>query len=373
MNIQFNDLSKQWEEIKDEVTQKFDILFKKSDFIGGDAILEFEENFAKYCDTNYAVGVSNGTDAIKISLASINLESPCGVIIPANTFIATALAITYLVDIEYDLVLIDCDEYFQIDVDLLASYLEQNREKWNSCVIVPVHLFGHPSNITRIMELASKHNCFVLEDSSQAHGASVNNKKVGGFGDISAFSLYPGKNLGAAGDAGIITTNNEDLYNKAKSLRNYGSSVKYHYDYRGWNNRLDTIQAIIVNAKLQHLDKWNDNRIEVAKKFDDFLIDNKNIITPKNAPYISKNVYHIYAIRVKQREKLQSYLRENGITTIIHYPIPIEKTTPFKNLEHFDNKRTKEYANEMLSLPMHPYLTDEEISFITNTINKFFD
>ena len=223
-----------------------------------------------------------------------------------------------------------------------------------------------------ILNLAKTFDCYLLEDSSQAHGAMVLNNKVGSLGDISAFSLYPGKNLGAAGDAGIITTNNETLYNRVKSLRNYGSNVKYHYDTKGWNNRLDTIQAIVVNEKLKYLDEWNNARIEIAKKFDFLFDNNANIITPKTAPYINKQVYHIYAIRVKQRDKFQKYLNEKKITTIIHYPIPIQKTKPFKNLDHFNNKKTIQYSDELISLPMHPFLTDNEIEYIANIINNYF-
>ena len=372
MNIMFNDLSKQWDVIKEDITPRLEALFKKSDFIGGKAVGEFEKNFARYCGTKFAIGVSNGTDALKLSLAAFKLESPCGVIIPANTFIATALPIMYLCDINFDLVLIDCDQYYQIDVELLELYLKKNRNKWKSCVIIPVHLFGHPANMKRVLEIAEEFDCIILEDSSQAHGAIVLNKKVGGFGDVSAFSLYPGKNLGAAGDAGVITTNDEELYNKIKSLRNYGSSIKYYYDFKGWNNRLDTIQAIVVDEKLKYLDTWNDMRIEKGRKYDDLLKDNNYVITPKTAPYINKQIFHIYAIRVKERDKLQTYLRENNIPNIIHYPIPIEKTKPFKHLEYFDNKRTKQYADEMISLPMHPFLTDEEIDYIVGKINAFF-
>lgn len=371
MNIKFNDLSKQWEEIKEKVIPELENLFKSSDFIGGKAIEKFEKNFAKYCGTKYAIGTSNGTDALKISLATLNLESTCGVLIPANTFIATALAVTYLNNLKYEIILIDCDEYYQMDITLLESFLVKKRNNWKSCVIIPVHLFGHPSNIEQIIRLAQDYDCYILEDSSQAHGAMVSNKIVGGFGDISAFSLYPGKNLGAAGDAGIITTNNEVLYMRAKSLRNYGSTKKYNYDYIGWNNRLDTIQAIILSEKLKYLDKWNDKRIKVANLYEELLNENNIIVPPKTAPYVSKNVYHIYAIRVKKRNELQSFLKANGIPTIIHYPIPIEKTTSFKHLEFFNNKNTKQFANEMISLPIHPYLTSEEIDYITTTIEKF--
>lgn len=369
----FNDLASQWEIIKAKVMPRFEELFKKSDFIGGEAIAQFEQNFATYCGSKYAIGVSNGTDAIKLSLASFNLESPCGVIIPANTFIATVLAVTYLTELKYELVLIDCDEFYQIDANLLEKYLKKNRTKWKSCVIIPVHLYGHPVDMKSVIEIAGKYNCQILEDASQAHGAMVLNKKVGIFGNASAFSLYPGKNLGAAGDAGVITTNSKEIYEKLRSLRNYGSSKKYYYDQRGWNNRLDTIQAIIVDEKLKYLDKWNDMRITVAKKYNDLLSTNGNIVLPKTAPYINKQIYHIYAIRVKERENFEKYLNSKNIPTVIHYPIPIQKTVPFKYLdEKFNNLKTIEYANQVISLPMHPFLTDEEIDYITTNINNYF-
>ncbi|MBY9007051.1 MAG: DegT/DnrJ/EryC1/StrS family aminotransferase [Candidatus Lokiarchaeota archaeon] len=370
MNIRFNDLSKQWDVIKEEAKIKLDELFIKSDFIGGQAVKEFEDNFAKYIGTKYAVGVSNGTDALKISLASLDLDSPCGVIIPANTYIATALAITYLSHVKHELVLIDCDEYYQIDPLLLEEYLKKHRDEWKSCVIIPVHLYGHPCDIEQIIKTADKYNCYVLEDSSQSHGAIVNRKKVGSFGDISAFSLYPGKNLGACGDAGIITTNNFELYNKAKSLRNFGSSKKYHYDYKGWNNRLDTIQAIFLDEKLRFLEEWNNKRNKVAEKYTS-LITNENLVLPKTASYVDKPVYHIYALRIENRDIFEKYLNTNKIPTVIHYPIPIQKTTPFKYLDKNNNKNTVRFADELISLPIHPFLDENEIHYITKIINNF--
>ncbi len=316
--------------------------------------------------------MSNVTDALKLSLAALNLESPCGIILPANTFIATALAVTSLTDLKYEILLIDCDEYYQMDTELLESCLKVNRKKWKSCVIIPVHLYGHPVNMKHVLELAASDNCYILEDASQAHGAEVLNEKVGTFGILSAFSLYPGKNLGAAGDAGIITTDCEELSKKLKALRNYGSSKKYYHDFKGWNNRLDTIQAIIVDEKLKYLDQWNEMRISVAKQYDALLSKNPNIIIPKTAPYINKQIYHIYAIRVKNREKFQQYLTDKGIPTVIHYPIPIQKTTPSIHLNRYENKKTIQYANELVSLPIYPFLDAQEIEYIANNINSFF-
>ena len=368
----FNDLSKQWDLIEKNVKPRFENLFETSHFIGGEDVNKFEKNFANYCGSKYAVGVSNGTDALKIALASFNLKSPCGIIIPANTFIATALAASYIPDLSSKLVLVDCDKYYQIDTDLLERCLKKNRKKWSSCVIIPVHLYGHPANMQRILEIAEEYNCYILEDSSQAHGAETMNKKVGVFGDASAFSLYPGKNLGAAGDAGVITTNNHEIYQKLKSLRNYGSTKKYYYDFKGWNNRLDSIQAIIVDEKLKYLDDWNKKRIQIAQKYDNLLKDNENISLPEKAPYADKYIYHIYAIRVKDRDKLQKHLTANNVPTIIHYPIPIEKTKPFEHLGRFNNIKTKEYAKELISLPMHPFLSNNQIKYIAKTITDFF-
>ncbi len=373
MDIQFNNLSKQWEDIKDDALPQLNALFKKSDYIGGKAVGEFEENFAKYCGTEFAVGVSNGTDALKLSLAALSLNPKCGVVIPANTFIATALAPTYLRDFDFELVLVDCDEYYQIDCDVLEKVMEMKRSDWNSSVIIPVHLYGHPANMERVLKIADKYECAILEDSSQAHGAKVFNKRVGSLGDISAFSLYPGKNLGASGDAGIITTNDEELARKVKTLRNYGSNRKYYYDFKGWNNRLDTIQAIIVNQKLKHLDKWNKRRIEVAELYNDLLSGVGDVVVPKSAPYIDNQVYHIYAIRTESRDELQEYLSENDVHTIIHYPIPIQKTKPFKYLDEvYENQNAVAFADELLSLPIHPYLSDEKVRFIADKIKGFF-
>lgn len=372
MKVMFNNLGKQWDVIQEDVIPRFNALFKQSNFIGGAPVGEFEENFAKFTGTKYAIGISNGTDALKIALKALNLTSPCGVVIPANTFVATILAVTYLCELKADIQLIDCDEYFQMDTSLLEKCLKDNRKNWKSCVIIPVHLFGHPADILKIMDLANEYDCKVLEDSSQSHGALVKKKKVGSFGDISAFSLYPGKNLGAAGDAGIITTNSEDLYKKCKSLRNYGSSVKYYYDFIGYNHRLDTIQAIIVDEKLKHLDKWNAMRNDAADKLTDQLKDNKKVKTPKLAPYADRNVYHIYAILLENRDGLQKHLNDNGIQSGIHYPVPIQKTKPFNYLDTFKNKNALQFAEQMVSLPMHPFLTDEEIGHITKTINEFF-
>lgn len=367
--IQFNNLGEQWKVIKDDATQRMDILFEKSSYINGPDVKIFEENFAKYIGTKYAVGVSNGTDAIKLSVEALELKGKTGIIIPANTFIATILGAEMSIP-DAEFVLVDVDEYYQIDVKELDGVLKSKRGNWDNCIILPVHLYGHSADIVNIMKLANEYNCYVIEDSSQAHGTQTNeNSKVGSYGIMSAFSLYPGKNLGAAGDAGIITTNDEELYQRLKYLQNWGSKVKYYYESKGYNNRLDTIQAIILDEKLKHLDDWNNNRNNVAN-FYNSNIDNKSIL-PKNAECCNYNSYHVYPVLVDDRESFMKYLNDAGIPTIIHYPIPIELTKPYEYL-NFNNPKTRSYCERLVSLPIHPFMETEELEYIVEKINNYY-
>jgi len=221
-----------------------------------------------------------------------------------------------------------------------------------------------------VKALAAKYNCKIIEDASQAHGARSRDEMVGTHADICAYSLYPGKSLGAMGDAGIITTDNSDLYRKICELRNYGSHKKYYNNDIGWNNRLDPLQAVFLNHKLPHLDKWNLKKGEIAQKYST-QITSPLITTPVDDAHVSRNVYHIYPILTDRRDELQSYLTDRGIPTIIHYPIPIQKSEPFKHLRTYSNPSTRDKAHKLLSLPMHPYLQDEEIEHIITTVNEF--
>ena len=367
--IKFNDLGMQWEMIKSQVSERMDSLFESSAYINGPDVRTFESNFADYIGTKYAVGVSNGTDALKLCVEALSLHGSVGIIIPANTFIATILgAEMSLPNAEY--VLVDCDEYYQIDTKKLSDILDEKRSTWDNCILMPVHLYGHSCDMDSIMFLADHHNCKVIEDCSQSHGTrSYDGRRVGTFGDMAAFSMYPGKNLGAAGDAGVITTNSKDHYDTLKLLQNWGAVKKYYYDRKGYNNRLDTLQAIIVDEKLKYLDEWNAHRRQVAAWYNE-LIDNDKMIKPKKADYCDEHTYHIYCLRLLDldRDYIMKMLGDSDIQSGIHYPVPIEETSVYSDRGWY-NENTRTYAPQLLSLPMHPFMSKEDVSRIAEVLN----
>lgn len=371
MKINFNDLNKQWLAIRDAAQPQIDRLFETSAFINGPAVKQFEEDFAKYVGSEYAVGVSTGTDALKLAARALQLKGKVGVIIPANTFIATILGVEEAYP-DAEFVLVDHDEYFQIDVSLVEQQLVKRREDWDECLLIPVHLYGHCADMKSIMSLAEQFNCKVLEDASQSHGTLCEDgRRTGSIGHISAFSLYPGKNLGAAGDAGVVTTNDESLAKNVEMLRNYGSKKKYYYDFKGHNHRLDTMQAIIVKEKLKHLDKWNQSRNKVADYYNKNITNNK-VITPKTAHYCKNHTYHIYCVSVENRSDFIDYLNKNNVQNGIHYPIPIEETTPYSYLgETYNNSKTRELCKKIVSLPMHPFMSEKEMEIVCKVINEW--
>ena len=369
--ILFNNLGMQWDLIEQNVNSRMSDLFKSSAFINGPDVSTFEKNFAEYIGTEYAVGVSNGTDALKLCVEALDLKGSVGIIIPANTFIATILGAEQALP-DADFMLVDADQYYQMDVDILEIELKSKRKAWDHCIIMPVHLYGHSCDMDEIMRLSEEFDCYVIEDSSQAHGTKASNgKRVGSMGHMSAFSMYPGKNLGAAGDGGIITTNDKELYDTLKLLQNWGAVKKYYYERKGYNNRLDTIQAIIVDEKLKHLDNWNEHRRQVASWYDE-LIDNDKIIKPKVADYCLEHTWHIYCVRLcnwdADREKVMKLLADNGIQSGIHYPIPIEQTKIYKN-RGWKNQLTRLFADQTMSLPMHPFMTREEVEKVSTILN----
>ena len=381
MKIKFNDLGAQWDNIKSAALPTLESFLEGGWYIGGKPIDEFEEAFAEYIGTNYAIGVSNGTDALKLCIQVLNLQGSVEVIMPANGYIADPLSVWYQTgkNSTYCITLIDCDEYYQIDVDKLEDYLssryhEDGPRRFDHTIILPVHLYGHPVNMKKLMQSATKYDCHVIEDASQAHGAECYNKKVGTYGCLTAYSLYPGKNLGAMGDAGVITTSLPEYANHLKMLRNYGSSVKYHFDDYGWNNRLDPLQAIFLTYKLKFLDLWNMQRNNFGKMYNELLSDVPEVTIPKTAPYVTRNVYHLYPIRVKDRGSLQDYLNAHDVPTVIHYPIPIQKTKIFQFLPYrdSDNPNTVKYADELLSLPLHPFLDHEQVNYVVDTIKDYY-
>jgi dTDP-4-amino-4,6-dideoxygalactose transaminase len=377
MKILFNDLASQWKEIKDNCAPSLEKLLDSGMYIGGEALEEFEEAFACYTGRKYAAGVSNGTDGLKLAIQSFEFyKDSTDVIMPANGYIADVLGVAHQTQGNFDISLIDCDNFFQLDLDKVEKHLKRWRKKYNNCIILAVHLYGHPVHIQKLKCLADKYNCKIVEDASQAHGALSDDEMVGSYADLCVYSLYPGKNLGAMGDAGIITTDNPDYYKKICELRNYGSPKKYHNNDIGWNNRLDPIQAVFLKHKLPHLDRWNLKRKEIANKYAEG-INSSYVVTPKNAPHVTRNSYHIYPLLVDEREAIQNHLNERKVPTLIHYPIPPYKSAPFEGLkdraEYFSGPptNTDEFADKLLSLPMHPFLSNAQVEHIINAINSF--
>lgn len=362
--IKFLDLKKNYETIKQELQTRLDKnVFESTSFILGPSLKQFEENFAQYIGSKYCIGVGNGTDALEISINALGFQENDEIITQANTFISTCLGITYN---KLKIVLVDCGEDYLIDYDQIENKITSKTK-----AILIVHLYGNPTNMNKIMNVAHKYNLLVIEDCAQAHGAKFCGKKVGNFGHISCFSFYPGKNLGAYGDGGAIITNSQTLANKIYKLRNLGSEVKYHHELLGRNSRLDSIQAEILSCKLEHLDEWNTQRRKIAEIYDQNL---KNLSELK-LPLIDINnesVYHLYVIRTKKRDMLQKFLLKNGIETGIHYPNPINKLDVYKNLFKESYPNAELFANEILSLPMYPELEMQEVDTIILNIKNFF-
>ena len=371
MKVKFSDVAAQWQVIKKECLPNIENFLESGNYVNNSIIEEFENSFANYIGSKHAVGVSNGTNALKLSIQSLNPSGKVCVIIPANTFISNALAASYF---NYDIKLIDCDEFYGMKVENLHAWFAGKRENYDSVIVVPVHLYGYPANIQRIKDLCNLYDARIIEDCSQAHGAMIRVGKVGNFGDLGVFSCYPSKNLGAAGEGAIITTNNSQLYQSIKELRNLGFSQKYQNRVLGWNDRPHAIQFIILNEKLKYLDEWNSNRSYAAEQYNKQLKE-LPIILPVEPKWSIVSVYHLYVIRTSQRDQLQQFLNKKDIQTGTHYPIPIGEQELYKN----DNLTTKGIINTMawkdklLSLPMHPFLTDDEINYVCTSIKEFFN
>ena len=372
MNVLFNNLKPQWDKIKNKTLKEINDLFENSDFINGEKVKSFEDDFSKWNKSKYSVGVSNGTDGLEIAARVLNLNKKIAIYIPTNTFIATFTAM-YKAYPKADYFLVDCDSTFLMDVDQLSSLINSNYNNYDHSLVVPVHLYGAAVDMHKLLNLKDKYKFYIIEDCSQAHGSITNtNSMVGNDGDLGVFSLYPGKNLGAAGDAGIVVTNNKRYFKLLLSYRNLGMTKKYHHDFFSGNHRLDTIQAIILSNKLNYFDKWTRMRIDIASKYNR-LINNPKVLKPELPNYCIKHVYHIYCVRVKNRNKFIDYLTLHNIPFIIHYPIPLHKSLALKNIKfkYVGDNNTIKFSNEILSLPLHPFITDDEVNFVSNIINKY--
>ena len=364
MKIPFVSFHPMENELNDEIRAAFDRVFTRSWYIEGIEDKTFEKVFAEYCGVKYCIGVGNGLDALMLALKALDIGEGDEVIVPANTYIATALAVTYVGAVP---VLVEPDiETFNINPSLIEEKITEKTK-----AIMPVHLYGQACNMDSIMEIAKKYGLKVVEDCAQAHGAKYKGQKVGTFGDVAGFSFYPGKNLGALGDAGAVVTNNKELAEKVRIFGNYGSDFKYHHIYKGNNSRLDELQAAFLLAKLPHLERMNAERRRIAKKYTEG-IKNPKVITP----YFLEDcdpVWHIYGIRCDERDALEKYLNEKCIGTNKHYPIPIHLQKCYKDLNIPIGALpiAEEISEKELSIPMYYGLNDSEINYVIETINKF--
>ena len=360
--IKFLDLKKVNERFRSEIDNRIKTVLDAGWYLQGKQNELFSQNFAQFCETKYALGVANGLDAINLIIKGYGFGSGDEIIVPANTYIATILAIS---ENGCTPVLVEPDiNTYCIDPDLIEEKITPRTK-----AIIVVHLYGQAVPMEKIWALAKKYNLKIIEDAAQAHGAFYYGRRVGNLGDAAAFSFYPGKNLGAMGDAGGITTNDEELYNKVKALANYGSDRKYHHIYKGVNSRLDEIQAGILDVRLSHLDEDNNRRRQIAI-FYRANIKNDQIILPQTYDENS-HVWHVFVVRCKEREKLQKYLEENGVQTNIHYPTPPHKQGAYQEWNHLSFPVTEKIHSEVLSLPISPVLTDEEVKKVVEIVNAF--
>lgn len=361
--IPFVDLKKEYASIKNEIKISIERVLEKQWFLLGEELKEFEKNFTKYINVKYGIGVNSGSDALYLAIKALKIDRGDEIITVSHTFISTVDAI---VRNEAKPVFVDIDsDTFTIDVSQIKKKISERTK-----AIIPVHFYGHPADMYSIMELANEYGLKVIEDACQAHGTEYKGKKVGGIGDIGCFSFYPAKNLGAYGDAGIIVTNDEKLSTNLKMYRNYGQQQKYYHDFVGINSRLDELQAAVLRVKLKHLNEWNERRRKNAKLYNELLQDS-GIITPIEKEF-AKHVYHLYVIKNKNRDKLKKYLEKNNIQTLIHYPVPVHLQKAYSRYRNISKLPvTEKICNEILSLPMHPWLTEEEIYLILQKIKKF--
>ncbi len=372
INIKFLDLQKINSFYKREIEETLLKVFRKGWYILGEEVESFEENFAKYCDVKHCVGVSNGLDALvlifKAWMEMGILKEGDEIIVPSNTYIATILSITQN---KLQPVLIEPDiNTYNINPSKIEEKINDKTR-----AIMPVHLYGQCADMNEINIIAKKYNLLVIEDAAQAHGAVYNGRKAGSLSDAAGFSFYPAKNLGAIGDAGAITTNNDELAEIIRALRNYGSLKKYEHSYKGFNKRLDEIQAAVLNVKLKYLDQENQRRREIAQFYLENIYNN-NIILPftnHQSPITNElsHVWHQFVVRTENRDKLQRYLTENGIETLIHYPIPPHKQLAYQEWQNHFYPVTEKIHNEVLSLPMGSHLENTDIVYITERLNEY--
>lgn len=363
MKIPFLDLGAAYRELKPEIDAAVARVLESGWYILGAEVDAFEEEWASYCQAEYAVGVANGLDALTLALKALDIGEGDEVIVPSNTYIATWLAVSNVgakpVPVEPD------PNTFNIDFSLIEAAITSKTR-----AIIPVHLYGQPADLDPILELARRYNLKVIEDAAQSHGATYKGQKIGAHGDVVCWSFYPGKNLGALGDGGAITTNRPDVSERIRILRNYGSSTKYINEIQGVNSRLDPLQAAILRTKLRFLDEWTERRNIIAEAYNSGLKD-CDIILPSK-PVWATHVWHLYVVRSADRERLQASLTDQGIATLIHYPIPPHSQSAYRDLEIPQNSvpRANLLAQQVLSLPIGPQFAIEDCKKVIEAVQR---
>lgn len=366
VDVPFLDLKSPYLEIKQELDDAYDRVMRSGWYILGDEVDSFEREFASYCGVKHCIGTGNGLDALHLILRAYGIGPGDEVIVPANTFIATWLAVSYAgarpVPVEPD------SRSYNLDPQKIESAITKNTR-----AIMPVHLYGQPADMNPIREIAGRYGLKVIEDAAQAHGASYLGKKAGGLGDAAGWSFYPGKNLGALGDAGAMTTDDDLLAEKLRVLRNYGSKVKYYNEVKGYNSRLDPIQAAFLKVKLRHLDDWNERRFRIVQHYIEALAPVPGVVLPA---IVSKAMssWHLFVVCVEDRDVLQKHLKAQGIDTLIHYPVPPYLSEAYREEQwrKGDFPITEKLADTVLSLPVGPHMSEQNVERVVAVIKDWF-
>ncbi|MCL4861894.1 MAG: DegT/DnrJ/EryC1/StrS family aminotransferase [Caldilineaceae bacterium] len=366
MNIPFVDLKTQYRTIEADVNAAIIDVLQRADFVLGREVDKFEDEFADYCNAAYAVGVDSGYSALELILRAYEIGPGDEVITAANTFVATALTIS---NTGARPVLVDMDPYsYNLDPDKLEAAITPATR-----AIMPVHLYGQPADMDAITQIARRHGLLVFEDSAQGHGAFYKGRRTGSLGDAAGFSFYPGKNLGAYGDGGAVVTNDPVIADRVRMLRNLGQRAKYDHQIKGYNHRLDTVQAAVLRVKLPHLDHWNAGRRRAAAEYDRLMAD-LPVISPRVTAGVD-HVYHLYVIRVRDRDGLMQHLKQAGVATGIHYPVPIHLQAAYRDLgyKRGDFPITETLADEILSLPIYAELSNDAVAYVVDAITAYVD
>lgn len=364
MEVPFVNFKQQLHAIQDEVRNGIENILEKGNFILGDEVKDFERDFAAYCDSLYGVGVNSGTDALHFALKAAGVKPGDEVILPTHTFIATALAVSYAgakpvcADIQQDTYNLDPASFEKVITSTTKA-------------VLPVHLYGQPADMDEINMIAQQHGIKVIEDAAQAHGAFYKDRRVGSWGDAACFSFYPTKNLGAFGDGGMVVTGDQDIYDSILMLRDYGRQGRYEHKIKGFNSRLDTLQAVGLAAKLKRLDQWNKMRQQVAEWYEEALSGVDGIVLPA-VKSDRTCVFHLYVVRVQNRDRVLEQLKEKGIGALIHYPIPVHLQEAYQDLgyKRGDFPVAEKIAGEILSLPMFPHMSQEQVVYVSDCLKK---